>query len=203
MSNEKRKDLLIWIDLETTGLDCDNQMKGVQTHKILEIGMNITDSNFNIIDNGLEIIVHHDQKELEGLMAPFVKEMHEKNGLLEKVQKSSISLKEAEKMMLDYVNSFNIEEKSSPICGNNVGFDKNFIDAQMPDFAKFLHYRKIDVSSFKEFAFRQFPEVKDLIIKKGSHRALGDIVESIEELKKYQELIFIQKPESHNKPKLK
>ena len=79
MITEKRKDLLIWIDLETTGLDCDNQMKGVQTHKILEIGMHITDSNFNIIDNGLEIIVHHDQKELEGLMAPIVKEMHEKN----------------------------------------------------------------------------------------------------------------------------
>ncbi len=203
MSNEKRKDLLIWIDLETTGLDCDNQMKGVQIHKILEIGMHITDSNFNIIDNGLEIIVHHNEKELEGLMAPVVKEMHERNGLLEKVKKSSVSLKEAEKMMLDYVNSFNIEEKTSPICGNNVGFDKNFIDAQMPEFSKFLHYRKIDVSSFKEFAFRQFPEVKELINKKGSHRALGDIVESIEELRKYQEQIFIPKKEINNKVKFK
>lgn len=203
MTKEKRKDLLIWIDLETTGLDCDNQMQGVQTHKILEIGMHITDSNFNIIDNGLEIIVHHNQQEIEDLMAPIVKEMHEKNGLLEKVQRSSISLREAEEMMLEYINSFNIEEKSSPICGNNVGFDKNFIDAQMPNFAKVLHYRKIDVSSFKEFAFRQFPEVKELINKTNSHRALGDIVESIEELKKYQKLIFIKKPEDNNKFKLK
>ena len=188
---EKRKDLLIWVDLETTGLDLDDSMRGVHKHKILEIGIHITDSYYNIIDDGLEIIVHHDKEVIEPLMIEYVKNMHESNGLLEKVEKSTISLQEAEKMIVDYINSYNIEPGSSPICGNNVGFDKNFIDAQLPQFSKFLHYRKIDVSSLKEIVRRQYPEVLELVKKEANHRALDDIKESIKELITYQENVFI------------
>lgn len=190
-NNEQRKDLLIWIDLETTGFDDDFNMMGMHKHKILEVGMHITDKDFNILDKGFEIVIHHNESELLSLMDDFVKNMHTNNGLLEKIKNSPFSLAMAEQMMLEYVKDFNIAPKSSPICGNNVGFDKNFLSAQMPDFAKILHYRKIDVSSFKEVAARQYPEVVNALEKPCKHRGLDDIQESIKELKFYQSTIFI------------
>lgn len=202
-NTEKRTDLLVWIDLETTGLDCDECMKGVQKHKILEIGVHITDSALNIVDEGLEIIVHQNVDEITKLMVPFVKDMHTKNGLLDRVEASKVTLEQAQMKIVEYLNSFNIEPKSSPICGNNVGFDKNFIDAQMPQVSEFLHYRKIDVSSFKEIVSRQYPEVKKLINKKETHRALDDIKESITELKIYQSHIFVPREQINLRNKLK
>lgn len=190
-NNELRTDLLIWIDLETTGLDVADNMQGVHKHKILEIGMHITDSQFNIIDKGFEIVIHHREQNLKAVMNDFVTKMHTESGLLEKVKNSDYSLKMAEKMMLDYVKSFNIAPKSSPICGNNVSFDKNFLDAQMPEFSKMLHYRKIDVSSLKEIATRVYPDIAALVDKPYKHRGLDDIQESIKELKFYQQHIFI------------
>lgn len=191
MAEEKRKDLLIWIDLETTGFDNDYNMLGVQKHKLLEVGMHITDSNFNIVDKGFEVVIHYNDKDLFEYMDEYAKDFHQKSGLIDKVRESPFSLQMAEKMMLSYVEDFNIAPKSSPICGNNVGFDKNFIDAKMPEFSKFLHYRKIDVSSFKEFALRQYPEVADLVKKQMKHRGLDDIKESIAELKLYQKHLFV------------
>lgn len=190
-NQELRKDLLIWIDLETTGLDVADNMQGVHKHKILEIGMHITDSQFNIIDKGFEIIIHHREQNLKAVMNDFVTKMHTESGLLEKVKNSDYSLKMAEQMMLDYVKSFNIAPKSSPICGNNVSFDKNFLDAQMPEFAQMLHYRKIDVSSLKEIATRVYPDIAAQVDKPYKHRGLDDIQESIKELKFYQQHIFI------------
>lgn len=190
-NQELRKDLLIWIDLETTGLDVADNMQGVHKHKILEIGMHITDSQFNIIDKGFEIIIHHREQNLKAVMNDFVTKMHTESGLLEKVKNSDYSLKMAEQMMLDYVKSFNIAPKSSPICGNNVSFDKNFLDAQMPEFAQMLHYRKIDVSSLKEIATRVYPDIAAQVDKPYKHRGLDDIQESIKELKFYQQHMFI------------
>lgn len=192
MNNDLRKDLLIWIDLETTGLDSADKMQGVRDHKILEIGMHITDSNYNIIDKGFEMVIHYEKEDLEKLMNPFVKDMHTKSGLLDKIEKSNYSLEEVEQKMINYVKSYNIEPKSSPICGNNVGFDKNFIDSQMPDFSQFLHYRKIDVSSIKEIAKRTFPDIIKDLDKPYKHRGLDDIQESIKELKFYMDRVFIQ-----------
>jgi len=190
-NNELRTDLLIWIDLETTGLDVAENMQGVHKHKILEIGMHITDSQFNIIDKGFEIVIHHREQNLKAVMNDFVTKMHTESGLLEKVKNSDYSLKMAEQMMLDYVKSFNIAPKSSPICGNNVSFDKNFLDAQMPEFSKMLHYRKIDVSSLKEIAARVYPDIAAQVDKPYKHRGLDDIQESIKELKFYQQHIFM------------
>ncbi len=203
--NELRKDLLIWIDLETTGLDVADNMMGMHKHKIIEVGMHITDVNFNIIDKGFEIIIHHNEKDIMPLMNDFVKDMHTKSGLLEKIKKSPFSLATAEKMMLDYIESYNIAPASSPICGNNVSFDKNFIDAQMPTFAKLLHYRKIDVSSFKEVYARLYPEVVSELVKPYKHRGLEDIQDSIREMKFYQEKFFpkIEKQEVKNDKRTK
>lgn len=195
-----RDDLLIWVDLETTGLDVADNMMGMHKHKIIEVGMHITDINFNIIDKGFEIVINHKEEDLLNLMNDFVKDMHTKSGLLDKIKSSPFSLKMAETLMLDYVNSFNIKPQSSPICGNNVGFDKNFIDAQMPEFAKMLHYRKIDVSSIKEIVTRQYPEVASKLEKPYKHRGLEDIQDSIREMKFYQEHVFVK---NKNKPKMK
>ena len=198
-----RNDLLIWIDLETTGLDEDNNLNGVHQHKILEVGMHITDANYNVIDKGFEIVIHHKEDDILALMNDVVRKMHTENGLIEKVKNSPFSVAMAEQMMLDYVADFNILPRSSPICGNNVGFDKNFITAQMPLFDKFLHYRKFDVSTFKELAWRQYPEIACQLQKPNKHRGLDDIQESIKELKFYLKNIFIppaqkveEKPES-------
>lgn len=188
---EQRTDLLIWIDLETTGLDISDNMHGVHTHKIVEVGMHITDSNFNIIDPGFEVVIHHPKEELAMVMNDYVTNMHTQSGLLDKVESSTISLAQAEQMMLDYVASYNIAPNSSPICGNNVSFDKNFINAQMPRFAKVLHYRKIDVSSIKEIVSRQYPQTAAQLDKPNKHRGLDDIQESIKELKFYMGNVFV------------
>lgn len=185
-----RNDLLIWIDLETTGLDLDRQMLGCREHFILEIGVHITDSNFNIIDEGINLIIKQDPALVQLISDPKAFEFHKESGLLELVSTSNLTLREAEVYILNYLKSHRIQAKSSPICGNNVSFDKNFIDAQMPDLAKFFHYRKIDVSSFKEVFNRLHPENANIIKKRLKHRALDDIKESINELKTYQSLYF-------------
>lgn len=199
---EKREDLLIWIDLETTGLDRADNMLGVQNHKIIEVGVMITDFDYNPVDEGFEIIIHHSLETLESKMNDYVKNMHTESGLIDKIVKSPFSLQMAEGMIIDYIDKFNIKHGVSPICGNNVSFDKNFIDAQMPKLGNVFHYRKIDVSSIKEIASRKYPEVAKLINKQMKHRGLDDIKESIEELKIYESQMFKQ-PEKKNTNKLK
>lgn len=187
-----RSDLVIWIDLETTGLDVDDNMRGMHKHKIIEIGMHITDQNYNIIDEGFEVVIHHDKETILPLMNDYVTQMHTKSGLLERIENSSVTLEMAEQMMLYYINAHNVKHGACPIGGNNVGFDKNFIDAQMPQFAKILHYRKLDVSSFKILAWHQFPVEAAQVQKQEKHRGLEDIKESIAELLHYMKTIMKQ-----------
>lgn len=189
---ELRKDLLIWVDLETTGLDIEDALMGAHKHKILEIGIHITDSKFNVIDEGFEIIVHHDIEEAKALSCEYVRNMHMTNGLWDRVDASTVSLAEAEELMLAYIAKFNIAPKSSPICGNSVSLDRNFIMAQMPKFAAILHYRIIDVSTIKEIVWRVKPEVGQMVKKQEKHRGLDDIKESIAEYKIYAEHFFVQ-----------
>ena len=185
-------DMLIWVDLETTGLDRYDHMTGVHVYDILEIGVHITDSKFNILDNGLDLIVYNDF--LNPDITPYVHDMHSKNGLKQECMRSPLSLQDAEKKVIEYIKSFGIAEGTSPICGNNIGFDKNFIDAQMPELSKVFHYRKIDVSSFKEVAKRMNPEVASIVAayKPNTedslhHRALSDIKYSIGEMQIYRD----------------
>lgn len=200
--SELRKDLLIWVDLETTGLNNDFQMMGVHRHKILEIGMHITDANLNIIDKGFSAVIHHNREDLS-LMNEFVTQMHEKSGLLDAVEKSPFSLSVVEKMAIGYLESHNIHPNTSPMCGNTIHFDRGFIEAQMPDLGKQFHFRNLDVSSFKELAFRQYFDIAMGMKKSFKHRGLDDIKESIEELKYYQQNLFIPQnntPKKVNKP---
>lgn len=189
--NYTRNDLLVWVDLETTGFDLDNNMLGCREHKILEIGVHITDSHLNVLDQGLNIIIHQDVSEIKKVAHPTALKMHEESGLLDAVKQSNTSLKEAESLILKYIKSFGIVSRGSPLCGNNVSFDKNFIDAQMGELGAFLHYRKIDVSSFKEFIVRLMPSIELKIEKKIAHRAIEDIKESIEEMRIYKDLLKI------------
>lgn len=187
---ELRKDLLIWVDLETTGLDIADKLSGAQYHKILEVGIHITDSQFNIIDEGFEVVIHHDVEEAKALTNDYVRNMHITSGLWERVDQSTVSLGQAEELMLAYIAKFNIAPKSSPICGNSVSLDRNFIMAQMPKFADVLHYRIIDVSTIKEIVWRVKPEVGAMVKKQEKHRGLEDIKESIAEYKIYEEFFF-------------
>lgn len=200
---EKREDLLIWVDLETTGLDRADNMHGVHNHKILELGIMVTDFDYNPIDQGFEIIINHSREALESSMNDYVKNMHTESGLIEKVINSPFSISTAEKLIIEYLDGHNIKHGISPICGNNVSFDKNFIDAQMPNLANVFHYRKIDVSSLKEIAIRKYPEIANLVDKKMKHRGLDDIKESIEELKLYESKIFKPSPVAKKTPKNK
>jgi len=187
---ELRKDLLIWVDLETTGLDIADKLSGAQYHKILEVGIHITDSKFNIIDEGFEVVIHHDVEEAKTLTNDYVRNMHITSGLWDRVDQSTVSLEQAEELMLAYISKFNIAPKSSPICGNSVSLDRNFIMAQMPKFADVLHYRIIDVSTIKEIVWRVKPEVGAMVKKQEKHRGLEDIKESIAEYKVYEEFFF-------------
>lgn len=186
----KRSDLLVWVDLETTGLDVDDNMTGMHKHKILEIGIHITDKNYNIIDEGFQVVINHDIQQILPLMNDYVKSMHETSGLFKLIEESSVSLQQAEQLAIEYIDSFNIAHGSSPMCGNSVSFDCNFINAQMTKLAKVFHYRKLDVSSFKIVAWNNYPEQAANVQKSMKHRGLDDIKESISELKYYVQHIM-------------
>jgi oligoribonuclease len=189
---ELRKDLLIWVDLETTGLDIADKLSGAQYHKILEIGIHITDSKFNIIDEGFEVVIHHDVEEAKALANDYVRSMHISSGLWDRVNASAVSLAEAEDMILSYLAKYSVAPKASPICGNSVSLDRNFIVAQMPKFADHLHYGILDVSTLGAIVWRLKPEIGAMVIKKKQHNALIDIKESIAEYKIYEEFFFVK-----------
>lgn len=211
ITNYDPDELLIWIDLETTGFDTDFEGRGCHIHRILEIGLHITDSKLNIIDEGIQIPIYHDYNNIKDLMDNIVVNMHTKSGLFEDVKKSNFNLEQAEQEILIYLSQYNIPIKKIPICGNNVGFDKGFIDAQMFQLSGLLHYRKLDVSSFKELFSRLFKNDYKAPEKGMYHRALPDIKESIKELRSYVKKYMIpvdnfieeieEKPSFEIKPK--
>jgi len=171
---------LVWIDLEMTGLDPARDV-------ILEIATIITDSQLKIVAEGPSLVVHQPEDALSG-MNKEVKEMHTKNGLIEKVRASKISAQEAEQQTLDFIKQY-CKKNTSPLCGNSVWADKGFLKQYMPTINDYLHYRIIDVSTVKELVLRWYPEHPEY--EKGeTHRALDDIRESIEELKQYRSTFF-------------
>lgn len=171
---------LVWADCEMTGLD-------ISSDSLVEIALVVTDSNLEIIDPGIDIVIQESADKLDS-MKDVVKKMHDKSGLTKEILKSEISLSQAEKMCIDYLKNLGIKGGSAPLCGNSIGVDRRFLDKYMPNLEFFLHYRSIDVSSFKELCRRWYPEVYSSRPEKlGEHRALGDIMGSIEEMKYYRE----------------
>lgn len=174
----QNKDYLVWMDLEMTGLDVEND-------HIMEIATIITDSHLNEVAQGPVIAIHMDSEQLVQMDA-WCQKTHGESGLVARCTASDISLKQAESMTLAFIQQY-VPESASPLCGNSISQDRKFIERYMPVLDRYLHYRLWDVSSFKEAAKRWNPEVAKGVVKSGSHTALGDIQESIAEMRHYRE----------------
>jgi oligoribonuclease len=173
---------LVWIDCEMTGLD-------LVTDALVEIAVLVTDSELNVIGDGVELVIHATAGQLEA-MGDFVRQMHTSSGLITQIP-DGILIGKAEEEILAYLQSAGIEPGKSPLAGNSVGVDRNFIARDMPLLSSYLHYRTIDVSTIKELARRWHPKVYFAAPAKiGNHRALGDIQDSIAELAYYRSALF-------------
>jgi oligoribonuclease len=180
-------DHLVWIDCEMTGLELSHDA-------LIEIAVLITDGELNVLDEGLDVIIHADDDALAA-MVPYVRDMHASSGLTEEVRASVVTVAEAEKMVLDYVRARIPEARTAPLCGNSIATDRGFIARDMPELDAHLHYRMIDVSSIKELARRWYPRVYFAQPSKGlAHRALADIHESVVELRYYRQTVFVPEP---------
>ncbi|MCK0092335.1 oligoribonuclease [Rhodococcus sp. HNM0563] len=181
------QDKLVWIDCEMTGLR-------IGSDKLIEIAALVTDSDLNVLGDGVDIVIHADDDALAS-MPDVVQQMHAKSGLTEEVRRSTVSLAEAEKLVLDYIREHVAEPGTAPLAGNSIGTDRTFIARDMPELDGFLHYRMVDVSSIKELTRRWFPRIYFGQPEKGlSHRALADIKESIRELRYYRRTAFVPEP---------
>jgi oligoribonuclease len=171
------------MDLEMTGLE-------PLRHVIIEIATLITDDNLNVIADGPDLVIHASPEQMAE-MGDFVTEMHTKSGLIDAVNKSTVTNDEAERQTLAFLKEHITEARSVPLCGNSIGTDRRFLQEYMPTLEEFLHYRNVDVSTLKELTRRWHPEVLDALPEKATaHRALDDIRESIEELQHYRDTLF-------------
>jgi oligoribonuclease len=176
-------DRLVWIDLEMTGLDTER-------HVIVEIACLVTNAELDLLDDGVDIVVHQDADAL-ARMDDFVKKMHTKSSLLPQIEASTVDLATAGASVLDYVKSHVPKAGMAPLCGNSIGVDRRFLDRGLPELDQYLHYRSIDVSSLKELCRRWYPQIyRGRPSKKETHRALDDIRESVAELRYYRETML-------------
>lgn len=172
---------LVWIDLEMTGLDPEKE-------RIIEIATIVTDSDLNTVEEGPVIAVHQSDKLLSE-MDEWCTRTHGGSGLTQRVKDSKFSEIDAEQKTLEFLQRY-LEPGQSPLCGNSIGQDRRFLVKYMPELEAFFHYRNLDVSTIKELARRWRPDVLEGVKKKGSHLALDDIRDSIDELRHYREHFF-------------
>ncbi|MBY5923066.1 oligoribonuclease [Ferrimonas balearica] len=172
---------LIWIDLEMTGLDPEE-------NTIIEIATIVTDSELNVLAEGPVLAVHQPESEL-AKMDEWNVRTHGNSGLTDRVRASKVDMAEAERQTLAFLAQW-VPAGASPICGNSVGQDRRFLVKYMPDLEAYFHYRTIDVSTVKELVRRWQPTLLDQFSKAGTHQALDDIRESIAELSFYRRKVF-------------
>ncbi|MCX6124786.1 MAG: oligoribonuclease [Proteobacteria bacterium] len=173
---------LVWMDLEMTGLDPDRDV-------IIEMATIITDANLSIIAEGPEIVIQR-PAELFSTMDSWNREHHKKSGLWKRVVESTVTERAAEEMTLKFIKE-HVQAKDSPLCGNSIWQDRRFIAKYLKKLDDYLHYRLIDVSTLKTLGKMWYPKAMAMITEKRSnHRAMDDIRESIEELKRYRELLM-------------
>ena len=175
---------IVWIDCEMTGLDL-----GID--ELVEVSVVITDSELNPADEGIDLLIKPSQAAVDH-MGDFVRQMHTNSGLI-KEWDQGLPLAEAEATVLAYIRSHIPEAGKAPLGGNSVGTDKTFLEKYMPSVVEHLHYRIVDVSSIKELAKRWYPRLYFAAPEKtGNHRALGDIYDSIDELRYYRGVLMPQ-----------
>ena len=170
-------------------------MTGLNTEVdcLVEVAVVITNSELEVLDAGLDLVIKPTPEGLAN-MSDFVRDMHTKSGLIEEFE-TGLDLAEAELLVLEYVRRFVPDARTAPLAGNSIGTDRMFLNKHMPALDQHLHYRNIDVSSIKELSRRWFPRVYFNLPKKvGDHRALADILESIEELRYYRKTVFVEQP---------
>jgi oligoribonuclease len=161
---------------------------------LIEIAALVTDSELNVLGEGVDIVIHADEEALAN-MPEVVQKMHAHSGLTEEVRRSTVTLEEAERRVLEYVKAHVPDPNQAPLAGNSIGTDRGFITRDMPDLDSHLHYRMVDVSSIKELVRRWYPRIYYAKPEKGlAHRALADIKESIGELDYYRRIAFVPQP---------
>ena len=179
-------DRIVWVDCEMTGLS-------LAADALVEIAVIVTDSELAPLDEGIDILIAPPQAAL-AQMGDFVRDMHTKSGLLEQLCDGT-TVADAQAQVMDYVRRWVPDARKAPLAGNSVGTDKTFLERDMPELVEYLHYRVIDVSSIKELARRWYPRVYFASpTKQGGHRALADILESIDELRYYRATLFPPAP---------
>lgn len=176
---------LVWLDLETTGLDA-------AVSSILEIATIVTDGDLNIVEEGPDLVIHQPSAVLAASDS-WCLDQHTASGLFEESRKSKVTLAQAEQRTLAFVKRFCLDG-TAPLCGNSICFDRRFLILHMPKLDEYLSFRNVDVSSIKELVHRWFPGTIGQLDKKSMHRALDDIRESIEELRLYRHAVFRETP---------
>lgn len=182
----QNNDRIVWIDCEMTGLD-------LAKDALVEVAAVVTDSELNVLGEGVDVVIAPPAEALEQ-MDPFVRTMHTTSGLLDLLPQGT-TLADAQEQVLAHIRELVPEARKAPLAGNSVGTDKAFLERDMPELVGHLHYRVIDVSSVKELARRWYPRIYFASPEKaGGHRALADILESIDELRYYREAMFVPQP---------
>lgn len=177
---------LIWVDCEMTGLDIFND-------ELCEVSVVPTDFDLTVLDEGIDLVIKPSQQALDH-MNDFVRSMHTSSGLIDEMKKG-LALADAERQIIEYVKKFLPVNGKAHLAGNTIGSDKKFLDHYMPNLMSLLHYRSIDVSTLKELARRWYPNVYlNKPEKHGGHRALADIIESMDELRYYRKMFFVPSP---------
>lgn len=176
-----RKDNLIWIDLEMTGLDPDRD-------RVIEIATVVTDKELTVLAEGPVLAIHQSDDVLAA-MDEWNTRQHSSSGLADRVRESTVTEREAEHVTIEFLRQ-HVDHGASPICGNSICQDRRFLIRHMPDLAAYFHYRNLDVSTLKILAKLWLPEVGERFEKKSVHLALADIHDSIRELRFYREHLF-------------
>ena len=177
---------MIWIDCEMTGLDIFHD-------ELCEVSVVPTDFELNVLDKGIDLVIKPSEAAVAH-MDDFVRAMHTRSGLIDEWE-NGLSVQEAERQVIDYVQQFIPQGVKPLLAGNSVGSDKKFLDRFMPNLMEHLHYRVIDVSTIKELARRWYPAVyENRPPKNGGHRALADIIESLDELRYYRKAFMAPVP---------
>jgi oligoribonuclease len=183
---DSMNDRLVWIDCEMTGLDLEHDA-------LIEVAALVTDSDLNILGDGVDVVIKPPAEAL-AQMKDLVRDMHTHSGLLTELE-GGMDMAEAQRLVLEYIKQHAPEANKAPLAGNTVGTDRGFLARDMPELEGHLHYRVVDVSSIKELVRRWYPRVYfQAPAKTGNHRALGDIKDSIEELKYYRATVFVPLP---------